>query len=131
VLIDPSCPLASWFLLGGGAFFGAAFALPLLFAPLHWARRFGWRVPEDASLTVYFGRCLGAVAVAVVVQVLRAAPDPRGHRGAFELLVTAGVPLALVHVWGAVRRAQPWIETAEIGLYAGVSAIAVWFLHTL
>jgi len=32
------------------------FALPILLAPLRWARLVGWRIPEDTDFTVYFGR---------------------------------------------------------------------------
>jgi hypothetical protein len=35
-----------------------------------------------------------------------------------------------VHLWGALRRMQPWTETAEIALYALVTGIALWIRWT-
>jgi len=37
------------------------FALPIFIAPLAWARAMRWAIPEQQHLTIYFGRCLGAV----------------------------------------------------------------------
>jgi drug/metabolite transporter (DMT)-like permease len=124
--LSPSDPLASGFLWSVGIFFLLLYAAPLLLFPLRWARWFRWRLPQETELTVYFGRCLGAVAVAIVFFCLRAAPDPRANRSIFFLLCVAGVLLTAVHVYGALRRAQPASETAEIGLYVGVTAVSTW-----
>jgi hypothetical protein len=98
------------------------FGLPLLLAPLAWARAFRWTV-ADAPLARYLGRCLGAVACALAGvcawTALRAAAPPP------ELVLVcaiAGVLLGAVHVVGALERAQPWTETAEIPLWLGLSA---------
>ena len=123
-MIDPTHPLASWFLWAAAALFLAVYAVPILVAPLWWARRFRWTMPEHTHLAVYFGRCLGALAVAVVVLCIRAAPHPQEHTTVFELLVVAGSLLTGVHVWGAVRRQQPWTETAEIALYGLLTIVA-------
>jgi hypothetical protein len=78
-VISVRFPLASVFLLVAGIVFAIAYALPLLFFPLEWARVFRWRLPEDTALTVYFGRCLGAVAVGIVTVCLMAVPEPESH----------------------------------------------------
>ncbi|HZS38801.1 MAG TPA: hypothetical protein VFF06_18340 [Polyangia bacterium] len=131
-MIDPSAPLASWFLWIVAIAFLFAFALPLLVVPLDWARVFRWRVPSgDNQLTEYFGRCLGAVAVAIVVCAVRAAPRPRNHPVLFELLIISGGLLTAVHAWGAIRRRQPWTETVEIALYAGLTVAGVWIYRRL
>ncbi len=123
-MIDPTHPLASWFLWAAAALFLVVYAVPILVAPLWWARQFRWTMPEHTHLAVYFGRCLGALAVAVVVLCVRAAPHPQEHATVFELLVVAGGLLTAVHVWGAVRRQQPWTETAEIALYGLLTIVA-------
>src|SRR5262249_50930529 len=125
--IDPAHALASWFLWIASTFFLFVFALPLLFAPLAWARRVGWRVPEDTHLVTYFGRCVGALATAIVYAALRAAPPPADPAALFPLIVVATAILSLTHLWGAITRTQPWLETAEVGLYAGV-AIVAWLV---
>lgn len=62
---------------------------------------------------------------------LIAAPEPRAHRAHFALVAIAGALLAGVHVHGALRRAQPPAETAEIGLYAPLAVLAAWLYHSL
>ncbi len=132
-IIQPDYPLASWFLVVSTLFFLVVYALPLLLIPLRWARWFAWEVqPGNTDLTVYFGRCLGGVALAIVIAVGRAIPDPSSHKMLFELVGLATGMMTLVHIWGALRRAQPWTETAEIGFYGAVSATAFWIrLFTL
>jgi len=125
-MIDPERPLASWFLLISGIGFLVVYALPLLFVPLRWARAFRWELPERTHLAIYLGRCLGGVALAVVIFVFRAVPDPRSSRLLFELIALMTGILALVHVWGAIRRIQPWTEHAEIALYAILAALSAW-----
>jgi hypothetical protein len=131
VTIDPAHAVASWFLLGMAALFGLAFALPLLLVPMRWARWFRWKLPAEGHLTEYFGRCLGAVAVAIVVACVRAAPAPAANLPLFELVIAAATLLTAVHVYGALRRAQPWTETAEIALYAAATAATLWVYRGL
>ena len=125
-MIDAIHPVASWFLWIAGISFLLVFAIPILVAPLNWARIFPWRLPQDTGLTVYFGRCLGAVAMAIIVVCLRAVPHPADNAIVFEIVIVACALLAAVHVWGAIRGTQPWTETAEIALYGGVTAAAIW-----
>lgn len=121
-------PLASAFLLIISFFFLLLYALPLLLVPLRWARWLRWQLPAGgAELTVYLGRCVGGLALAVILMALRAAPDPRGHRLIFELIATIAAIMTAVHLWGALRRVQPWTETAEIALYAVVTGLSGWF----
>jgi len=103
------------------------FALPILFTPLTWARLMGWRVPSETDLTVYLGRCLGAFIVIVEALMLRAGLTGEGLEFTFQVLVAVGVLMVVVHVWGAIQRAQPTSETLEIGLYAGLLALTLMF----
>ncbi|GAA2873619.1 hypothetical protein GCM10010517_34170 [Streptosporangium fragile] len=130
-MIDTQFPLASWFLLVSAVGFLAFYALPLLVAPLRWARWFQWEAASTPTdLTVYFGRCLGGVAVAITWVALAAAPDPEHHLIVFDLIAVACGLMTLIHVDGAVRRTQPWTETVEIGLYAVLcgASVAIRFL---
>ena len=116
---------SSAFLLGAGATGLLAFGVPLFLSPLRWARTLHWRVPADTDLTVYLGRSLGAVAVALSAGALRAARRPEEQRTMVEVGFLTGALLAVVHVWGALLRRQPWTETAEIAFWSAMAAAAL------
>ncbi len=105
----------------------AAFALPIFLAPLAWARRLGWRIPEDTDLAIYFGRCLGAFILVIELLMLRAALTGTGLVFTFQVLIAVAALMTVVHVWGALQRIQPISETLEIGMYAGLGILAVLF----
>ena len=113
---------SSAFLLGAGATGLVAFGIPLFLSPLRWARALRWRAPADTDLTVYLGRSLGALAVALSIGALRAARRPEQHRIIFDVALLTGALLAAVHAWGALLRRQPWTETAEIALWSAMAA---------
>jgi len=100
-----------------GVGFLCGYALPLLFAPIRWARWLGWRAPDEVKLTVYLGRCVGALALVITALTLRAAVAPVAHGETVDLLIGTGAVMTAVHVWGAVERVQPLAETLEIALY--------------
>ena len=84
-----------------------AFALPIFFMPLTWARWMKWRQPKEADghdLAVYFGRCLGVFILIVEALMLRAALTGEG------LLFTYQVLLGV-----------------EIGMYSGMGILALLF----
>ncbi|MFO7567865.1 MAG: hypothetical protein R6X02_34815 [Enhygromyxa sp.] len=130
-MIDPSFPAASWYLWIVGLAFLLGAALPLLFAPLWWAGKFGWEVSSAPPFAVYAGRCLGGVALVLSLATLRAAPAPADHRGALEILLGSAGLLLLVHLWGALRGQQPWQETAEIAMYVLVLAVGLYLFFQL
>ena len=113
------------FLLATSGVSLGAVALPLLVSPLKWAKRLRWQVPEDTDLTVYLGRSLGAVAVALSLGGLWAARDPWRHRIVFQIAAAAAVLLTGVHVRGAIEGKQPWTETAEIPVWAAMAIGAI------
>lgn len=125
-MIDATHPAASWFLWLLGGSFLLVYGLPLLLAPLRWAHVFRWRVGAPDPLTIYFGRCIGAVAVALCAACLRAAAHPAAQPVVLELIAVAGALLAAVHVVGLLERSQPWPEHVEIILFAGAAALAAW-----
>jgi hypothetical protein len=105
----------------------AAFALPIFLAPLAWARRLGWQIPEHTDLAIYFGRCLGAFVIVVELLMLRAAFTGVGLVFTFQVLIAVAILMTIVHIWGALQRIQPTSETLEIGMYAGLGVLAVLF----
>ncbi|WP_225411861.1 hypothetical protein [Stigmatella hybrida] len=130
-MISSDYPLASWFLVFATSFFLVVVALPLLFIPLTWARVFRWKLPEEGKdLTVYFGRCLGAVSLAIIIVVAQGIPEPKSNLKLFDLVaLTAGLMVA-VHVWGALRRIQPMTETIETLFWAAVVFMALWLRYS-
>lgn len=103
------------------------FALPIFLVPLTWARWFGWRIPEHTDLAVYFGRCLGAFILIVEALMLRAALTGSGLVFTYQVLIAVAALMMVAHIWGAVLRIQPISETLEIGMYAGLGALALLF----
>ena len=110
------------FLLAGALFFLPVFAIPLLLDPYGWARRFGWAPEPETDVGLYFGRCLGAIAVGMQAGALAASRRPSEHRLIFTIFEATGWLLSAVHVRGLLERRQPPIEHAEI---AGWAAVAI------
>jgi hypothetical protein len=104
-----------------------AFALPIFLVPLRWARVLGWRVPEHTDLAIYFGRCLGAFVLIVEALMLRAGLTGEGLLLTYQVIVAVAAMMVLVHIWGAVQRVQPLLETVEIGMYGGLGVLALMF----
>ncbi len=125
-MISPTHPAASWFLLASGTGFLVVYAVPLALFPLRWARWFRWKVPVETDLAVYLGRCVGVLAIAIIAVAFRAVPQPERFPALFELIAWVGGLMTVLHAYGAVRRVQPWTETAEIALYAPLAIAAAW-----
>jgi hypothetical protein len=105
----------------------AVFALPLFLVPLKWARWFGWTIPQQTDLAVYFGRCLGAFILIVELLMLRAAVSGTGLIFTFQVLLAISAFMIVVHAWGALLRIQPISETLEIGMYGGLALLTILF----
>lgn len=125
-MISATHPAASWFLLVSGAGFLLVYGLPLALFPLRWARFFRWKVPVETDLAVYLGRCVGVLAIAIIAVAFRAAPHPERFPALFDLIAWVGGLMTALHLYGAIRRVQPWTETAEIALYAPLAVLAAW-----
>lgn len=118
---------AQTFLLVFGIVGAIAFGVPIFLMPITWARVFRWNLPDVTDLAVYFGRCLGVLALVLNTFVLRAALTGEGIALIFQILTLVFIGMTLVHVWGAVRRIQPVTETIEIGFWAGLLVLALLF----
>ena len=103
------------------------FALPIFLMPLRWATMLGWRIPADTDLAVYFGRCLGAFVLIVEALMLRAGLTGEGVLFTFQVLACVALLMVIVHIWGAVQRIQPLLETLEIGMYSGFLLLTLLF----
>jgi hypothetical protein len=124
--MSPAPIRARVFLLSAGAFFTIVFAVPLFVDPYWWARRFGWDTGPETDIGIYFGRCLGAVAIALSLAALVASRQPARHRSLFTLIAAVAALLAVVHLRGSVEDRQPLVEHLETGGYLAVAAFALW-----
>lgn len=106
------------------------FALPIFIAPLRWARLMRWVVPEEKHLAIYFGRCLGAFILVVEATMLRSATTGTHFSYAFDVLFVVFTLMALVHIYGAVRKIQPITETIEIGFWLLLLVLNTLFYPT-
>ena len=107
--------------------------LPMLVAPLTWAGWLRWPLPETADgrhLSIYFGRCLGAVICVQASVVLSQASDTDVQPVLFALLIGNFSLMVAVHAWGALRRIQPLSETLETGAWAVLLLLAIGFYPT-
>jgi len=109
------------------------FALPIFLVPLTWARWFGWRIPQERDLAIYFGRCLGAFVLVIEALMLRAGLSGVGLLFIYQALLGVAALMVIVHIWGALLRIQPISETLEIGMYSGMFLLALLFypLHAV
>jgi hypothetical protein len=103
------------------------FSVPISLAPLAWARTFQWTVDVRPNLALYFGRCLGAVALVLSCAGWYAA----GHRYLqpfyFTMFIGTAALMTVVHIVGAMQRVQPWTENAEIPFWAGLALLGLVF----
>ncbi|MGC1469458.1 MAG: hypothetical protein WA793_08750 [Sphingorhabdus sp.] len=118
---------AQSFLLVLGIITTLAFALPLFFAPLKWARLMLFKVPEDIDLNVYFGRCLGAFILVVEMMIFRGAFDPAITRITFDILFAVFGIMLVVHLYGWLKEIQPVTENLENIMWAVLLVLAALF----
>ncbi len=103
------------------------FVVPLTLAPMTWARVFQWRLPEDPDLAFYFGRCLGALALTTEYFSWQGSRNPAIAPVALVGLGAFCAIMVIVHVDGAIRRIQPWTETAEIAFWLSAAIACMLF----
>jgi hypothetical protein len=104
-----------------------AFAIPISLAPLKWAKALKWEVDAKPDLALYFGRCLGVVALVLVGAGWYAASNSALQPFYFNILIGSTGLLTLVHIVGTLQRVQPWTETAEIPFWSGLLVLALLF----
>ena len=90
------------------------FGLPLLLVPIHWARLFRWEIPQPEQLAAFLGRTVGVFLCVSAIFAFRAANTPAVQPFFFDMLLWIISGSILIHVYGAIQRAQPITETIEI-----------------
>ena len=103
------------------------FGIPILIFPLRWARRLKWSIPEDDHLTLYFGRCLGSFILVFEYAIYRAINDAGIRPFVFDMALGVSSLMIAVHLYGALKRIQPKIETIEIGFYSLLLILTILF----
>ena len=103
------------------------FCIPILLFPLIWARSIKWSIPDDTQLTVYFGRCLGAMILVFEYAILRAIFDESIRPFVFDLALGISALMTVVHFYGAIKKMQPLVETLEIALYSLLFLLTLMF----
>jgi len=101
---------------------------PLLISPMAWARRVGWKVPEETDLANYLGRSLAGLILPVSISMYLAARDPWEYRIVFDLLILAFTFASIIHFYGFLMKVQPLIEHVEILIYSGL-ALGTWYFY--
>lgn len=101
--------------------------LPMVAWPVQWARVLGWTVPDQTDLVVYYGRCLGCVALVLGGGALCAAAQPALRPFYFGVALANFVLMVVVHGYGAWRRIQPASETREIAMWAALACATLLF----
>jgi hypothetical protein len=115
------------FLIVAGVAMLAAFGLPLMLVPMSWAEVFRWELPQPQSLTKFFGRSLGVFITIMAIFAFKVTQTPIAKPFFFDLMLWIFGGMILLHVYGAVRKSQPVIETVEIGLWVFLSVITLCF----
>jgi hypothetical protein len=118
------------YLYVAGAAMLASFGIPLMVVPLRWARFLRWEVPQPENLVVFFGRSLGVFISVIAVLAFKVTGTPAAKPFFFELMLWLFVGMIGLHVYGAIRKAQPITETLEIGLWVVLLVVTLAFYPT-
>lgn len=105
----------------------AAFGIPLLIAPLHWARILRWEVPQPENLVVFLGRSLGILVSLLAVFAIKVTSSPAAKPFFFDLMLWLFVAMIALHIYGAIKKTQPITETVEIILWVVLFLITLCF----
>ena len=110
-----------------GAAMLVAYGLPLLFIPLRWAKIFRWEIPQEKDLAVTLGRSLGLAISLVAIFAFRAVSNPGVKPFFFDFILWLIVGMAVIHLYGAIKKTQPVTETMEIALWVVLFVLTLCF----
>ena len=108
-----------------------AFAIPIAVAPIAWARALKWNIDAKPHLALYFGRCLGAVAIVLSCAAWYAAVHTEVQRFFFGMQISISLLVGIAHVVGAIQKVQPWTETAEIAFWLALVVLGFMFFPSV
>ena len=118
---------AATYLIVAGIAMLLAFGIPLLVVPMTWARIFRWEIPPPGQLVTFLGRSLGLFVCVIGLYAVRVAAIPLAQPFFFELMLWLFVGMIGLHVYGAIKRAQPVTETIEIALWVALFLVTLAF----
>ncbi len=104
-----------------------AFGLPLTFVPLRWGRVFGWETQGAGHLTIMFGRSLGILITLVAGFAFVVPAMPTACPFFFDFMLCLIGLMTLLHIYGALRKQQPRLETYEIALWVVLFVLTLCF----
>jgi hypothetical protein len=93
------------------------YGLPLIFAPQWWAGIFGWKIPEEKRLAVFLAQSVGILLTVISAFAFLVPGSPEVKPFFFNFLLTILGGMTLLHIYGAIRKLQPKMETWEILLW--------------
>ncbi len=105
----------------------ATFGIPLLVAPLRWARALRWETPQPENLTVFLGRTVGVFLIIIAVFAFKATGSPAAKPFFFDLMLWVLASMTALHAYGAIRKTQPITETIEIILWVVLFLVTLCF----
>ncbi len=104
-----------------------SFGVPLLIAPVGWARVFRWPVPDEQNLVAFLGRSMGVFIALMSIFAVQAVRTPAAKPFFFDMMLFTFAAMLMLHVVGAIRKTQPVTETAEIGLWVVLFIVTLCF----
>ncbi len=118
---------AEFYLIVAGVAMLVTFGLPMLITPMGWVRVFRWELPQERTLATFLGRTVGLLIAIVSIFAFKAALDPTARPFFFDLMLWIFAGNVLLHIYGAVRKAQPITETFEIILWVVLGLVTLGF----
>jgi uncharacterized membrane protein YeaQ/YmgE (transglycosylase-associated protein family) len=110
-----------------GAAMLLAFGIPLLVVPVHWAHLFRWQVSQPDHLIVFLARSMGIVVSLVALFAFRVTAIPAAKPFFFDFMLALLGAMLVLHVYGAIRKTQPFTETVEISLWVVLFLVTLCF----
>lgn len=103
------------------------FGLPLTFVPLRWGKAFGWETQPGGHLVVMLGRSLGILISLVAIFAMLVPVMPEARLFFFDFMLCLIGLMFILHVYAALRRQQPKLETYEIALWVILFVLTLCF----
>jgi len=92
----------------------------MLIKPLTWGLAIGFRLPEHTDLAVYFDRSLGVAISGLALATYGASSFAPAQGVVMDGPFLTAFFFVLTHIYGAVMRIQPLIETLEIAFFSSL-----------
>jgi hypothetical protein len=104
-----------------------AFCIPMMIAPMKWAKVLRWHIPDHEHLAIYLGRSLGGFACVLALFAFKAMKDSRVLPFYFDMGLGIGIAMIVIHAYGGIRKIQPVTETVEILFWIGQVVLTLCF----